>query len=63
MSSVFMRYAGGQSTQRHFPVLLFKFFFDARSHYVALDGPELTIQTSLASDSEMHLVLPGECWD
>ena len=38
-------------------------FFKTRFLYVALAILELTLQTRLASKSEIQLTLPPECWD
>jgi hypothetical protein len=38
-------------------------FFETGSLCIALAVLELTLQTRLASNSEIRLPLPPECWD
>ena len=44
-------------------VLFLWFFFETGFLCVALAVLELTLWTRLASNSEIHLPLPPECWD
>jgi hypothetical protein len=39
------------------------FFFETGFLCAALAVLELTLQTRLASNSEIHLPLPPKCWD